>query len=183
MLLTKLDLLSKEELLNTLATWQSKFDFTEIIPISAKKNNNLDTLLKVTEEYLKEGAWFYPEGQITDHSERFMVGEMIREKVLLLTEEEVPHSVFVAVEEMKFSRRQCSIHASIVVDRDSQKGIIIGKGGSMLKKIGALARQDIEQMLGVNVFLELHVRVEKDWRNRERTLVELGYMESKKNSI
>ena len=180
LLLTKLDLLTKEELLNTVATWQDRFDFTEIIPISAKKSNNLDTLLKVTEEYLKEGAWFYPEGQITDHSERFMVGEMIREKVLLLTEEEVPHSVFVAVDEMKFSRSKCSIHASIVVDRDSQKGIIIGKGGAMLKKIGALSREDIEAMLGVSVYLELHVRVEKDWRNRERTLVELGYMESKK---
>lgn len=180
LLLTKIDLLSKEELLATLTKWQDVYEFAEIIPISAKKENNLDTLIKVTKGYLKEGEPFYPIGQITDHSERFMCGEMIREKVLQLTEEEVPHSVFVVIDEMKFDRNKCSIHASIVVERDSQKGIIIGKGGAMLKEIGLRARQDIEQMLGKKVYLELFVRVEKDWRNKNRTLTELGYMEPKK---
>lgn len=179
LLLTKIDLLNKEELLDVLLKWQNVFEFAEIIPISAKKEDNLETLLKVTKGYLKEGEMFYPSGQITDHSEKFMCGEMIREKVLQLTNEEVPHSVFVVIDEMKFDRNKCSIHASIVVERDSQKGIIIGKGGSMLKQIGLLARQDIEAMLGKKVYLELFVRVEKDWRNKNRTLTELGYMESK----
>lgn len=179
LLLTKIDLMPKDKLLDTLMKWQSVYEFAEIIPISAKMEDNLDTLLSVTKGYLKEGELFYPEGQITDHSEKFMCGEMIREKVLQLTEEEVPHSVFVVIDEMKFDRSKCHIHASIVVERDSQKGIIIGKGGSMLKQIGLLARQDIEQMLGKKVYLELFVRVEKDWRNKNRTLTELGYMEAK----
>lgn len=179
LLLTKIDLMPKDKLLDTLMKWQSVFEFAEIIPISAKMEDNLDTLISVTKGYLKEGELFYPEGQITDHSEKFMCGEMIREKVLQLTEEEVPHSVFVVIDEMKFDRSKCHIHASIVVERDSQKGIIIGKGGSMLKQIGLLARQDIEAMLGKKVYLELFVRVEKDWRNKNRTLTELGYMEAK----
>lgn len=179
LLLTKIDLMAKDKLLDTLMKWQSVYEFAEIIPISAKMEDNLDTLLSVTKGYLKEGQLFYPEGQITDHSEKFMCGEMIREKVLQLTEEEVPHSVFVVIDDMKFDRSKCHIHASIVVERDSQKGIIIGKGGSMLKQIGLLARQDIEQMLGKKVYLELFVRVEKDWRNKNRTLTELGYMEAK----
>ena len=179
LLLTKIDLMAKDKLLDTLMKWQSVYEFAEIIPISAKMEDNLDTLLSVTKGYLKEGQLYYPEGQITDHSEKFMCGEMIREKVLQLTEEEVPHSVFVVIDDMKFDRSKCHIHASIVVERDSQKGIIIGKGGSMLKQIGLLARQDIEQMLGKKVYLELFVRVEKDWRNKNRTLTELGYMEAK----
>lgn len=176
LLLNKIDLLSKEELIACLTKWQEVFNFAEIIPLSAKKNDNIETLLSVIKGYLKEGEKFYPEGQITDHSERFMIGELVREKVLLLTNEEVPHSVFVRVDDMKFERKKVHIHASIVVDRDSQKGIIIGKGGSMLKKIGELSRIDMEEMFGMKVFLELFVRVEKDWRNKNKTLTELGYL-------
>ena len=177
LLVNKIDLISKDVLLQRLNEWQSKFPFAEIIPISAASRDNIPTLLNVIKGYLKEGEPYYPEGQITDHSERFMDAELIREKVLQLTNEEVPHSVFVRIDQIEFDRKKVHIHATIVVDRDSQKGIIIGKGGSMLKKIGEMARKDMEAMYGKKVFLELFVRVEKDWRNKEKTLSELGYID------
>lgn len=176
LLLNKIDLLSKEELIKCLNNWQEKFPFAEIIPISAKKEKNLDALLNVTKSYLKEGEMYYPKGQITDHSDRFMIAELIREKVLILTNEEVPHSVFVRIDKCDFQKTKVVIHASIVVDRDSQKGIIIGKQGSMLKNIGTMARDEMETLLGKKVYLDLFVRVEKDWRNKNRTLKELGYI-------
>ncbi len=179
LLLNKIDLLKKEELIQTLNAWKEVYPFKEIIPLSAKTKDNVETLLDVVKGYLNEGELYYPEGQITDHSERFMVSELVREKVLQLTEEEVPHSVFVRVDNMKFERKVVHIHATIVVDRDSQKGIIIGKGGSMLKMIGEKSRLEMEHMFGKKVFLELFVRAEKDWRNKPKTLTELGYMEPK----
>ncbi|WP_019781153.1 GTPase Era, partial [Streptococcus sobrinus] len=128
-------------------------------------------------ENLEEGYQYFPEDQITNHPERFLVSEMIREKVLQLTREEVPHSVAVVIESMKRDEETDKIHirATIMVERDSQKGIIIGKKGSMLKKIGQLARRDIEIMLGDKVFLETWVKVKKNWRDKKLDLADFGY--------
>lgn len=177
LLLNKIDLLSKEELILCLTQWQAIYPFAEIIPISAKKENNLDTLLSVTETYLQEGVKYYPDEQITDHGDRFMMGELIREKVLHLTREEIPHSIAVMVDELKIKKESIQLHATIYVERDSQKGIVIGKQGAMLKEIGSRAREEMEAMFGKYVFVELFVRVEKDWRNRERMLQQLGYQD------
>ena len=137
----------------------------------------IPTLLNLLKENLEEGYQYFPEDQITDHPERFLVSEMIREKVLQLTREEVPHSVAVVIESMKRDEETDKIHirATIMVERDSQKGIIIGKKGSMLKKIGQLARRDIEIMLGDKVFLETWVKVKKNWRDKKLDLADFGY--------
>lgn len=158
---------------------EKKISLAEVIPISALKGNNIETLLLEIEKYLPEGPKYYPDDQVTDHPERFIVAELIREKVLELTREEVPHSIAIVIEEMK--RRADSnavyIHATIIVERPSQKGIIIGKQGSMLKEIGKRARMDIEALLGSKVFLELWVKVQKDWRNRASHLRDFGFSE------
>lgn len=177
LLLNKIDLLRKEELILALNQWQEVYPFAELIPISAKKEDNIHTLLSVTESYLKEGVKYYPDDQVSDHSDRFMMGELVREKVLHLTSEEVPHSVAVVVDELKWKKESIVLHATIYVERDSQKGIIIGKQGAMLKEIGTRAREEMETMFGKRVYLELFVRVEKDWRNRERILRRLGYQD------
>lgn len=175
LLLNKIDLLTKEELILALQSWQDVYEFQEIIPLSARKENNIETLLQVTDQYLKEGTKYYPDDTISDHSDRFMIGELIREKVLHLTSEEIPHSVAVIIDELKWKKESIAIHATIYVERDSQKGIIIGKQGSLLKEVGTKAREEMETMFGKKVYLELFVRVEKDWRNRQRILQRLGY--------
>ena len=175
LLLNKIDLLTKEELILALQSWQEVYEFSEIIPLSARKEDNLATLLQVTDQYLKEGTKYYPDDTISDHSDRFMIGELIREKVLHLTSEEIPHSVAVIIDELKWKKESIAIHATIYVERDSQKGIIIGKQGSLLKEVGTKAREEMEAMFGKKVYLELFVRVEKDWRNRQRILQRLGY--------
>mgnify|MGYP004449962867 FL=1 len=150
----------------------------EIIPLSAKEGNNLEELLNVTKNYLEEGICYYPEDQVCDYPEQFIVGEVIREKVLNVTEEEVPHSVAVVVERMGRKKGKLLINALILVERDSQKGIIIGKQGSMIKKIGEAARKDLQGILGEDSLdLELFVRVEKDWRNKENKLLQFGYIQ------
>ena len=129
---------------------------------------------------MNEGPKFYPDDQINDHPERFIISELIREKVLILTKEEVPHSVMCLIEYMEYddvNPRLINIHASIIVERPSQKGIIIGKGGQMIKQIGTLARKDILYLLGNKVFLDLHVKVIKDWRNKDFHLRNFGYQE------
>lgn len=160
--------------------FKQAFKFKGIFSISAKRGDNVNLLLGDIEEELSEGPKYYPDDQITDHPERFIISELIREKVLRLTKEEVPHSVMCLIEYMEYDEknpRLINIHANIIVERASQKGIIIGKGGQMIKEIGTLARKDILYLLGNKVFLDLHVKVVKDWRNKDFHLRNYGYVE------
>ncbi|NMB38029.1 MAG: GTPase Era [Firmicutes bacterium] len=151
--------------------------FAETIAISAQYGTNLDKLTDTLIEYLPPGPKYYPDDWVTDYPERFIIAEFIREQILHLTEEEIPHSVAVAVDEVKEQADKgiVKIRATIYVERDSQKGIVIGKRGSMLKKIGSAARQQIEVLLGSQVFLDLWVKVKKNWRNKPGSLSEFGY--------
>ncbi|WLR49881.1 GTPase Era [Bacillus tianshenii] len=177
LVLNKIDQIHPDELLPLISQYKELYPFTEVVPISALEGNNVSTLLEQIEGYLPEGPQYYPADQLTDHPERFIVSEFIREKVLHLTREEIPHSIAVYIENME--RREDSniidIGATIVVERSSQKGIIIGKQGKMLKEVGKRARQDIETLLGSKVFLELWVKVQKDWRNKQIHLNDYGY--------
>ncbi|MGY4690346.1 GTPase Era [Salibacterium sp. K-3] len=178
LVINKIDQLHPDQLLEKIDGYREKADFAEVVPISALQGNNVDTLIEQITGYLEEGPQFYPEDQLTDHPERFVVSELVREKVLHLTEDEVPHSIAVYIEDMK-EREEGAVYiaAVIVVERSSQKGIIIGKQGSMLKEIGKRARADIESLLGSNVYLDLWVKVQKDWRNSRFQLNEYGYSE------
>lgn len=178
LVINKIDLIHPDELLPIIDGYTQEFNFKEIIPISALQGNNVNRLMEVIQSYLPEGPQYYPDDQVTDHPERFIIAEFIREKVLHHTREEIPHSVAVLIE--KIERKpdeKVHIMASIIVERNSQKGMIIGKQGQMLKRIGTEARKDIEQLLGSKVFLEIWVKVQKDWRNRSVHLRELGYRE------
>jgi GTP-binding protein Era len=176
LVLNKIDQVHPETLLPVIEKYSKLYDFAEIIPISARNGNNVTTLLEQTMKYLSEGPQYYPADQITDHPEQFVCAELIREKILHLTREEIPHSIAVAIEDMKVEPNGVvHISAIIFVERDSQKGIIIGKKGDLLKEIGKRARHDIESLLGSKTFLELWVKVQKDWRNHERVLRELGF--------
>lgn len=175
LVINKIDKLSKEQIYLKIKEYSELYDFKEIIPLSAMKNNNVKELIKVLKEYLPVGEQMFDEELYTNSSERFMVSEMIREKVFNLTEQEVPHSLTCVVEEMKFNRNSVSIIASIIVDRDSLKKIIIGARGSKIKQIGIEARKDIENLLGKKVFLELYVRTIEKWRDKEKYLMEFGY--------
>jgi GTP-binding protein Era len=179
LVINKIDKIHPDELLPIIEQYRAKLDFAEVVPISALNGNNVTTLMDQIKKYLEEGPQYYPEDQVTDHPERFVVAELIREKVLHLTHEEVPHSVAVVIDQMKQqeSGNLVDIQATIIVERSSQKGILIGKQGGMLKKIGSLARQDIEHLLGSKVYLELWVKVQKDWRNRPFNLRDLGFSE------
>ena len=176
LVLNKIDKIHPDQLLPIIEDYRSLVDFEQIIPISASEGNNVDTLLSEVTKYLPEGPQFYPEDQVTDHPEYFIVSELIREKVLELTREEVPHSVAVVVESMQRNELgKVQVHAAIIVERSSQKGIIIGKGGKMLKDIGIRARKDIEVLLGDKIYLDLWVKVQKDWRDRQTNLQDYGY--------
>ncbi len=178
LILNKIDLLSKEELILKLNEWKELYDFKEIIPISAINGDNIDVLIKTLKNELNEGIMYYPKDHITDHPERFIMAEFIREKILYFTREEVPHSVAIVIERMVEEEDGVDIMATIVVDRSSQKGIIIGKQGSMIKKIRENARREMKRFLQVPVHLELFVRVEKNWRNKQKYLREFGYDEN-----
>ena len=179
LLLNKIDLLAKEDLLALIAQWQERYNFTEIFPISALQGDNVDRLLEVTLKALPEGIAYYPSDIITDQPERQVVAELIREKVCMLTEEEIPHSA-VTIELMERRERddKLIIHGLIYVERDSQKGMVIGKGGKLLKQIGILARKDIEHLLGEEVYLKLWVKVKRDWQDKGHILLELGFDKS-----
>ncbi len=176
LLLNKIDLISKEKVMDLLLSYAKLYDFKEIIPISAKEGFNVDELLATTKNYLEDGIMYYPKDQVCDYPEQFIICELIREKILYLTEEEVPHSIAVVIERMGRKKGRLLINAMILVERDSQKGIIIGKQGKMIKQIGIDARKDIEGLLGEPIYLELFVRVEKNWRNRTSKLQQLGYI-------
>ena len=163
LVLNKIDLVSKLELIKRSEEVNKLMNFKEIFPLSVKNKDNIDTLLNKVYEYLPEGPLYYPTDQITDVSERFVVSELIREKVLFLTNEEVPHSV--AVTDVLYLENN-TISATIIVERESQKKIIIGHNGSMIKEIGKRARLDINKLLGKNINLELWVKVKENWRNK-----------------
>ncbi|MDZ5712203.1 GTPase Era [Jeotgalibacillus haloalkalitolerans] len=177
LVLNKIDTVHPDELLPVIDQYRSKFNFTETVPISALEGNNVEVLLNQISEYLPEGPQYYPADQVTDHPERFIISELIREKALHLTREEIPHSIAVSIEQIKKEkgREVIDIMATIVVERDSQKGIVIGKRGAMLKEIGQRAREDIENLLGSKVYLELWVKVQKDWRNKANSLRDFGF--------
>lgn len=176
LIINKIDKIKPEELLKIITDYTTVQEFDEVIPISAINGNNIDAMLETIQKYLPEGPQYYPADQVTDHPEYFIVSEFIREKVLQLTRDEIPHSVAVVVESMQRNENnKIHVHATIVVDRASQKGMIIGKGGKMLKEIGTRARRDIEMMLGDKIFLELWVKVQRDWRDKQTYLQEYGY--------
>ncbi len=179
LVLNKIDLVTPEVLLERVESYKDALDFAGVFPISVLQGNNVNELMEALIEALPEGPQYYPADQITDHPEYFVVSELIREKILQLTQEEIPHSVAVTVDKMqKDEFDKVHVYANIIVERKSQKGIIIGKGGRLLKEIGTRARRDIQQLLGNKVYLELWVKVEKDWRKRKSNLQEYGYRDT-----
>ena len=177
LVINKIDRLPKEEILRKIDEYKDLYNFDEIVPISAYKRDNVDRLIEVLKTKLKDNIKYYDDEAYTDKSINFMVGELIREKVLELTEEEVPHSVSVVVESMEYKRESVNIKATIVVDRENLKKILVGKNGSMIKEIGTRARKDIEPLLDKSVYLELFVKVIPRWRDREKFLNEIGFKE------
>ncbi|MBA5729002.1 GTPase Era [Aerococcaceae bacterium INB8] len=176
LVINKIDLVTPDELLPIIDTYRQEHDFDEIYPISATEGNNVDALIQGIKEIIPEGPQYYPADQVMDHPEYFIVAEFIREKILELTREEIPHSVAVQVESMRRNEDdKIEIQAAIIVERSSQKGIIIGAQGSMIKKIGQRARRDIEILLGDKVYLDLWVKVQKNWRDRRTQLNDFGY--------
>ncbi len=176
LVINKTDLVEKERLLERIAAYARLFSFREIVPVSALAGEGVETLVDLIFAALPEGPAYFPDDILTDVPERFVVAEIIREKVFRLTRDEIPYSVAVIVDSFKErADGLIAISASIVVERDSQKGIIIGRRGEMLKKIGSQARQEIEGLLDARVFLELFVKVRKDWSENPRMLKELGY--------
>ncbi len=178
LLINKVDVLkNKSELLPLIAKWQTRLDFRAIVPISALNGDGVGDVLDELIALLPEGPRYYPEETLTDQPERFFVSEIVREKIFHLVHQEIPYAVAVGID--KFTeipeRNRIEIEATINVERDSQKGIIIGKGGQMLKEIGKQARREIETFLGCHVFLSLFVRVQKNWRKDPRALMEFGY--------
>ncbi len=178
LVINKIDLVNKEELARVMDIMRQEHQFNEIVPVSALTGENVDLLIKQITKYLPEGPKYYPDDMITDKPERFIMAELIREKVLHLTSQEIPHSVSVVVDEVKKrSDELVVVNATIFVERDSQKRIIIGKGGSMLKQVGQMARKEMEILLGSRIYLDIWVKVKKDWRNHEGLLRTLGYFE------
>lgn len=175
LVINKIDTVKKEEILLFIDTYRKEMDFEEIVPVSALKADNTETLISCIMKYLPYGPAFYDEDTITDQPEKQIVAELIREKALRLLNDEIPHGVAVSIESMKFRKNICDIDATIVCERDSHKGIIIGKQGSMLKKIGSQARPEIEDMLDIQVNLQLWVKVKKDWRDSDFLLKNFGY--------
>jgi GTPase len=181
LVLNKVDLLATKELLMLkIQQFAALVDFAAVVPISAKTGENSDELLNVIFAQLSPGPMYYPEDEVTDQPERFIMAELVREKVLQLTHDEIPHSIAVVIEEVEEKKTLVKVRALIIVERESQKGIVIGAGGRQLKEISSLARLEIEALLGSKVFLEVWVKVKKDWRNRPDSLRNYGYGEERK---
>lgn len=176
--INKVDLIDKERLLPTIDQFQALLPFVEIIPISATKGDNIEALESLLIRYLPEGQPLYPYNQLTDQPERFLIAELIREKIFHLIHQEVPYAVAVEVEQVKAreGRELSDVEATIIVEKESQKGILIGRGGTMLKKIGEQARPEIEMLLGAKVFLRLWVKVRGDWQKDDEALKRFGYL-------
>ena len=177
LVINKIDTVKKEQLLEYIDTYRKEYDFAEIVPVSALKAENIKELLKCIMKYLPYGPAFYDEDTVTDQPVRQIVAELIREKTLRLLSDEIPHGVAVSIESMKFKKNIVDIEATIFCERDSHKGIIIGKNGAMLKKIGSMARRDIEDLLEKQANLQLWVKVKKDWRDSDFLLKNFGYQE------
>lgn len=175
LVINKIDTVKKEELFGYIDAYRKELDFAEIVPVSALKKDNTDVLIQQIMKYLPYGPAFYDEDTITDQPTRQIVAELIREKVLRSIDEEIPHGVAVTIESMKYSKKIVDIDATIICECDSHKGIIIGKGGSMLKKIGSMARPEIEDLLEQHVNLQLWVKVKKDWRDSDFLIKNFGY--------
>lgn len=177
LVLNKVDKIKKEDLFPMIEEYNKLFDFKEIIPISALKNDNINDLLNTIKKYLKEGTKYYDEEYYTDRSINFMVSELVREKVLRLTREEVPHAVTCVIEKWEENEKSVHINVLIISEREGIKKILVGHNGSMIKQIGIEARRDIEELLGKKVYLELFVKVVNNWREKEKYLTEFGFSE------
>ncbi len=175
LVINKIDTVKKEEILLFIDTYRKELEFDEIVPVSALKADNTEELISCIMKYLPYGEPFYDEDTVTDQPMRQIVAELIREKALKCLDDEIPHGIAVSIESMKYRKNICDIEATIVCERDSHKGIIIGKQGSMLKKIGSAARWEIEELLEMKANLQLWVKVKKDWRDSDFLLKNFGY--------
>lgn len=177
LVINKVDTVRAANVAKTIEAYASAFDFEAVVPISAKNGKGVDTVLLECKKFLDEGEWFFPEDIVTDQPERQLAAEIIREKLLRMLDEEIPHGTAVAIEEWTERRGTVSIRAEIYCEKASHKGIIIGKGASNIKKVGMYAREDIEKMLDSKVFLDLYVRVKENWRDSDFNIQNLGYNE------
>ena len=176
LIVNKIDTMEKQDLLEAIVSYENSYPFEAVIPISAKEKDNIEEVVNLLEKHLPEGPKYFLDDMITDQPERLIISDIVREKILLQTHDEIPHAIAVDVDEMKTRDDGTTyVRATIYVERDSQKGIIIGKQGAMLKTIGRQARGDVERLLATKVFLDLWVKVKKDWRNKSGMLSELGY--------
>lgn len=177
LVINKTDLATEEDILKAIVAYKDKVDFAEVIPVSAKEGTNTDDLIKTIFQYLPEGPMYYDEDTVTDQPERQIVAELVREKALRLLSQEIPHGIAVVIDRMKIRPKGnlVDIEATIICERDSHKGIIIGKKGAMIKEIGSTARQEIENLLDMRVNLKLWVKVKKDWRDSDLLLKNYGY--------
>lgn len=175
LVINKIDMVKKEEVLTCINAYRKEYDFAEIVPVSARSGENTEELIRVILQYLPYGPQFYDEDTITDQPERQIVAELIREKALHCLEDEIPHGIAVAIDRMKMQKKVMHIDATVICERDSHKGIIIGKQGAMLKKIGSTARFEIEKMLGCRANLKLWVKVQKNWRDSDFLMKNFGY--------
>ncbi len=175
LIINKIDKIKKDEVLGVIAAYSKEHEFAEIVPVSALKGTNKEELINTIFEYLPEGMPFYDEDTVTDQPEKQIAAEMVRESALYLLSDEIPHGIAVAIDAMTETPKLVTIEATIICERDSHKGIIIGKGGSMLKQIGIRARGQIERMLGCHVNLKLFVKVKKDWRDSDYLVKNFGY--------
>lgn len=175
LVINKIDKLPREEILSKIEEYMSLYNFTEVIPVSARKRDNIDRLIEVIKKYLPDNIKYFDSDTVTNSSPEFIISELIREKVLELTDEEVPHSVTCIVDELYEEEKIINIGASIIVDRENLKKIIIGKNGNMIKEIGIRARKDIEEYFGKQVYLDLFVKVIPKWRDKEKFLNMIGY--------
>lgn len=181
LVLNKVDKIKKEKLFEIILSYNELYDFKEIIPVSALKKDGIGELIKTLKNYLPDNVKYFPDEDLTNTTLEFRISELVREKVLRLTNEEVPHAVTCVVEDMVIKKDKAIINATIVVERDSMKSIIIGKQGSMLKEIGSRARCDIEKMIGKKVYLNIFVKTIKNWRDKEKYLKELGFYDVDNN--
>ena len=177
LVINKVDMVKKEEILGFIDAYRKIYDFAEIVPVSARNGDNTDELVKVILKYLPYGPQFYDEDTVTDQPERQIVAELIREKALHSLNDEIPHGIAVAIDAMKYRRKIVDIDATIICERDSHKGIIIGKHGDMLKKISSMAREDCERFMGTKVYLTTWVKVKENWRDSDFLVRNFGYRE------
>ena len=177
LVVNKTDTVRPENIVKTIAAYAEAFDFEAVIPMVAKNGKGVDILLSECEKFLRESEWFFPDDIVTDQPERQLAAEIIREKLLRMLDEEIPHGTAVTIEEWREEGNLISIRAEIYCEKASHKGIIIGKGGSLIKKIGSYARQDIEKMLDSRVYLDLYVRVKENWRDSNFNISDFGFKE------